>query len=100
MSVGLRGEGERSQAVDGGYQPVGIANANILGLRGCVGGRWTLDTVSFPRMMVNGAPAILTVWSSMSPEGVGGDPEDVGEVVVELEEEGVSGVVGVGAEDP
>jgi hypothetical protein len=36
--------------------------------------------------------------SSISPEGVSGDLEDVGEVVVELELEGVSGVVGVVAE--
>jgi hypothetical protein len=31
------------------------------------------------------------------PDGVGGNPEDVGELVVELEVEGVSGVVGADA---
>jgi hypothetical protein len=34
----------------------------------------------------------------MSPEGVGGDPDDVGEVVVELEDDGVSGVFGADEE--
>jgi len=51
---------------------------------------------SFPLIMVKDGPrpTIFTVWFSMSPEGVGGEPDDVGEVVVELDEDGVSGVAG------
>lgn len=51
---------------------------------------------SLPRIMVKDGPwpTIFTVWFSMSPDGVGGEPDDVGEVVVELDDDGVSGVVG------
>ena len=35
----------------------------------------------------------------MSPEGVGGDPDDVGVVVVGLEDDGVSGAVGAVEEE-
>lgn len=35
----------------------------------------------------------------MSPEGVGGEADEVGEVVVELDDDGVSGVAGVDAYD-
>jgi hypothetical protein len=74
--------------------------AYIFGLRECVRG------VGAP------SPCVLPLhdgkWSTddldhmvfhVSLDGIGGDPEDVGEVVVELEEEGASGVVGVGAEN-
>jgi hypothetical protein len=89
-----------SRWADWSSQRVGIAKANIFGLRGCVVGRWTFAMVSFPlRIMVNGAPTILTVWSPISQEGFGGDPEDVGEVVMEFEEEGVSGIVGIVTEE-
>jgi hypothetical protein len=77
-----------------GRRLTGMAKANIFGLRGCVGGRWTFTIVSFlPRMIVNGVMTIPAVWSFISPEGVSG------EVVLELEVEGVSGVVGVVAEE-
>lgn len=35
----------------------------------------------------------------MSPDGVGGDADEVGDVVVELDDEGVSGVLGADAYD-
>jgi hypothetical protein len=49
--------------------------------------------------MPNGTPTILAIWSSISLEGIGEDPEDVGDVAVKFEVEGVSGVVGVVADE-
>lgn len=73
-----------------GHQPDGTANANILGFSGCVTGTPPSDG---PKMGEVSTPRILGLISG-PPTGVAGEPEDVGEVVLEKVGDGVSGVLG------
>ena len=70
------------------YQPVGTAKANIFVLRGCTA--WEISVT--PKGGEGSTPRILAV-DSGPPKGVAGEPEDVGDVELEKEGEGVSGGV-------
>lgn len=100
----MRGEKE---VVDGtgGYQTLGIANANIFPFSGCTGGTFSLLSAN-PGEPPSAAPGPLALDGafevapaisaerSMSPAGVGGDALEAGDVDVEAQGLGVSGVEG------
>jgi len=72
------------------YQLEGTAMAYICPLRGCIGGSCSFASI---KSVGESSPWTLGLYTS-PPTGVAGDPEDAGEVAVENEGEGVSGVVG------
>lgn len=75
-----------------GYHTAGVAYANIFALRGCTWGgfSWAI------RIEKPGDESAETIFGLNSPEpgGVGGEADDAGDVFVEYEGDGVSGVVG------
>lgn len=75
----------------GRYHDVGTAIANIFPLSGCSG------IGAFSAVIVNvggcAASAIFTVRSSM-PIGVAGDADEAGDDELDVDDDGVSGVLG------
>jgi len=71
------------------YQPVGTAKANIFVLSGC-----TACVISVTPKEGEGSTPRIFALDSGPPNGVAGEPEDVGDAEFEKEGEGVSGVEG------
>jgi len=71
------------------YQPVGTAKANIFVLSG-----WTACVISVTPKGGEGSTPRIFALDSGPPNGVAGEPEEEGDVELEKEGEGVSGVEG------
>lgn len=65
----------------GSYQTARIAKANILLLRGCIGGN-SLDSVRLGESYLLLPSCILAV-KSTAPVGVGGEIDEAGDVLLE-----------------
>jgi len=76
----MRGEAMRGDV--GGYQTAGIAKANILALRGCIGIN-SLDSDRLGDVSKWPFGSWMAAVRSTGPVGVGGEIDEAGDVVLE-----------------